>query len=78
VTLDKVTPRKIGYFNKKRNWNLIVDLNDEKDLRKMQFLTVIIEDGLRIKDTITNSIIFGLKYSKIVKQSELKTSDSIE
>ena len=78
VTSDEVTPGKVGYFDRKGNWNLVVDLNDEADLRKMNLSGVTIEDGLRMEDTITPDIIFGPKYSKSVKESELKTSGSVE
>jgi hypothetical protein len=78
VTSDEVAPGKVGYFDKKGNWNLVVDLDDEEDLRKMRLSKVTVEDGLRMEDTITSDIIFGPKYSKTVKESELKTSDSVE
>ncbi|KAK0514511.1 hypothetical protein JMJ35_003128 [Cladonia borealis] len=78
VTSDEVTPGKVGYFDRKGNWNLVVDLNDEADLRKMNLSGVTIEDGLRMEDTITPNIISGPKYSKTVKESELKTSGSVD
>ena len=78
VTSDEVTPGKVGYFDRKGNWNLVVDLDDEDDLRKMNLSGVTIEEGLRMDDRITSNIPFGPKYSKTVKESELKTSGSFE
>ena len=78
VTSDEVTPGKVGYFDRKGNWNLVVDLDDEDDLRKMKLSGVTIEEGLRMDDRITSNIPFGPKYSKTVKQSELKTSGSVD
>ena len=78
VTSDEVTPGKVGYFDRKGNWNLVVDLDDEDDLRKMNLSGVTIEEGLRMDDNITSNIPFGPKYSKTVKESELKTSGSVE
>ena len=78
VTSDEVAPGKVGYFDRKGNWNLVVDLDDRDDLRNMNLSGVTIGDGLRMEDRITSNIIFGPKYSRTVKESELKTSGSIE
>lgn len=78
VTSDEITPGKVGYFDRKGNWNLVVDLDDEDDLRKMKYSGVTVDDGLRMDDTTTSDIIFGPKYSWTVKESELKTSGSVE
>ena len=78
VTSDDVTPGKVGYFDRKGNWNLVVDLDDKDDLRKMNLSEVTIEDGLRMEDTITSNIIFGPKYSRTVKESEVQTSATVE
>ena len=78
VTSDEVTPGKVGYFDRKGNWNLVVDLDDKDDLQKMNFSEVRIEAGVRMEDTIMSDIIFGPKYSRTVKESELNTSGSVE
>ena len=44
----------------------------------MHLSKVTVEDGLRMDDAITPDIPFGPKYSKTVKESELKTSDSVK
>jgi hypothetical protein len=77
VTSDEVAPGKVGYFDKKGNWNLVVNLDDEEDLQKMHLSKVTVEDGLRMGNT-TSDVIFEPMYSKTVKESELKTSDSVE
>ncbi|KAL8792054.1 MAG: hypothetical protein Q9195_005395 [Heterodermia aff. obscurata] len=78
VTSDEVSPGKVGYFDKKGNWNLVVDLDDQEDLRKMQFSEVEISDDLRMEDTTTPNIIFGPKYSRTVRESELQTSGAVD
>ena len=78
VTSDEVAPGKVGYFDKKGNWNIVVDLNDEADLRRMQLSKVTMVDGLRVEDTTTDGIIFGPKSSSTVKESELKMSGGVE
>jgi hypothetical protein len=57
VTSDEAAPGKVGYFDKKGNWNLVVNLDDEEDLQKMHLSKVTVEDGLCCENGVIISTI---------------------